>query len=382
LDGYGQSREAVLADLEAAFRSDRHFMDGRILSSMCTAPHELAIQAHMKFIEANLGNPDLYPGTKQLEREVIKLLGKLFHTKTLAGHMTTGGTEANITALWVARKLSGKRKVLYPKTVHFSILKAIDLLHLEPVEVELDDSYRLAVDDFETKLSENTAAVVCMAGTTELGAIDPIEKLSELCNENVFLHVDAAFGGFVIPFLKDLGYALPKIDFELPGVSSFNTDPHKMGLSTIPSSILFYRDESYLEKITVDAPYLISMKHSAISGTKNSAAVAATYAVLRHLGRDGFKQIVKQCMENTEYLTSKIENLGLELAIKPVMNVIGIKLGNPEKVQFELAKQNWFVSKGRFPRCVRIVVMPHVTRTAIDEFLPVFEKTCRAVGEL
>lgn len=382
MDGFGQSREAVLAELERAFRTDRHFKDGRILSSMCTAPHELAIRAHMKFIEANLGNPDLYPGTKRLESEVIKLLGKMFHTKNLAGHMTTGGTEANITALWVARKLSGKREVLYPKTVHFSILKAIDLLHLEPVEVELDDSYRLAVDDFEKKLSENTAAVVSMAGTTELGAIDPIERLSELCKENVFLHVDAAFGGFVIPFLKDLGYDMPKFDFELPGVSSFNADPHKMGLSTIPSSILFYCNESYLEKITVDAPYLISMKHSAISGTKNSAAVAATYAVLRHLGREGFKQIVKQCMENTEYLTSRIESFGLELAIKPVMNVIGIKLGDPEKVQHELAKQNWFVSKGRFPRCIRIVLMPHVTREAIDEFLPVFEKTCRTVGEL
>ena len=78
----------------------------------------------------------------------------------------------------------------------------------------------------------------------------------------------------------------------------------------------------------------------------------------------------------------RLEELGLELAIKPIMNVIGVKMQHPAKVQRELAKLNWFVSKGRYPKCVRFVLMPHVTRAAIDEFLPVFEKVCRASGEL
>ena len=209
MDEQGKPTEAVLAELESAIRSNHHFKDGRILSSMCTIPHELAIQAHMKFIESNLGNPDLYPGTKQLEETVIAQLAELFHGRAFAGHMTSGGTEANITALWLARKLSGKREVVFPKSVHFSIQKAIDLLHLTPVPVELDEGFRLSVDEVKDKLTDRTAAVVCMAGTTELGVIDPIEELSEMCVENIFLHVDAAFGGFVIPFLKDLGYDLP-----------------------------------------------------------------------------------------------------------------------------------------------------------------------------
>jgi len=382
LDEQGQATETVLAELESAFRSNHHFQDGRILSSMCTAPHKLAIQAHIKFIESNLGNPDLYPGTKHLEEMVIAQLAELFHGKTFAGHMTTGGTEANITALWLARKLSGKTEVVFPKSVHFSIKKAIDLLGLTPVEVELDQSYRLSVDDVKDKLTEQTAAVVCMAGTTELGVIDPIEELSELCSENTFLHVDAAFGGFVIPFLKELGYEFPNFDFQLTGVSSLNTDPHKMGFATIPAGVLLFRDRSYIDHITVDAPYLISRKHSAISGTRSSGAVAATFAVLRHLGRAGFREVVKECKENTDYLAARIEGLGLELAIKPVMNVLGIIVNDPEKVQRALAEQNWFVSKGRFPCCIRIVVMPHVTKTVIDEFLPVFEATCKKMGAI
>jgi len=349
---------------------------------MCTSPHEIAVKAHTMFIESNLGNPDLYPGTKRLERVVIHQLGTLFHDPKVSGHITSGSTEANITALWVARKLSGTRQVIYPKSAHFSILKAIDLLKMEPVEVELDENYQCSMEDCEDKISDNTAAVIGIAGTTELGVIDPIERLAELCGDKYFLHVDAAFGGFVIPFLNLLGQNLPKFDFELPGISSLCTDPHKMGLSTIPAGVLLYRDEKYLENITVDAPYLFSRKHSTLTGTKGSGAAAATFAVLQHFGIDGFKKVVKVCMDNTNYLFSRITELGLEPAIKPIMNVLGIRLRSPQKVQTELTKLNWFVSKGRFPKCIRLVIMPHVKRTAIDEFIPVFENVCRRLGEL
>lgn len=155
-----------------------------------------------------------------------------------------------------------------------------------------------------------------------------------------------------------------------------------MGFSTIPAGALLYRDEKFIEGITVDAPYLISMKHSTLTGTRGSAAVAATYAVLSRLGREGFKEIVKKCMTTTDYLASRIEELGLELAIKPKMNVVGIRFPKPEKLVHELAKQNWFVSTGRYPPTVRIVVMPHVTRTVVDNFIPVFEKMCHSLGEL
>ena len=340
MDEHGLSREEILDLLERAYEQDHLFDEGRVLSSMCTKPHELAIEAHLKFIETNLGNPGLYPGTKALEKEVISILGKLLHGPGVPGHMTSGGTESNITALWVAKKVLGKSEILFPKNIHFSIMKAIDILNLKPVEIDLDENYCMSVDDVKDKLSDNTAAVVCLAGATELGGIDPVERISLLCSENVFLHVDAAYGGFVIPFLKDLGYNMPKFDFELAGVSSISIDPHKMGFSTIPAGALLYRSEDYLEQITVDAPYLLSMKYSTLSGTRNSAAVAATYAVLRHLGRIGFREVVSECMKTTEYCASRVRELGLELVIEPVTPVIVIKLNNPDILIQELANQN------------------------------------------
>jgi tyrosine decarboxylase/aspartate 1-decarboxylase len=142
------------------------------------------------------------------------------------------------------------------------------------------------------------------------------------------------------------------------------------------------RDKQYLEGITVDAPYLVNLKYSTLSGTRNSAATAATYAVMHHLGREGYRSIVAKCMENTRHLATRVRELGLELVIEPTLNILGIKLNNANKVVDELIKNDWFVSRGQYPECLRIVVMPHVTREVIDEFIPVLASKCKTMGEI
>ena len=107
LQSKGIPQNKVLDELKQATERDFHFKTGRILGSMYTEPHELAKQAHMMFLEANLGNPDLYPGTQELEAEVIKMLGELLHNPNAHGQVLGGGTESNITALWIAQKEFG-----------------------------------------------------------------------------------------------------------------------------------------------------------------------------------------------------------------------------------------------------------------------------------
>ena len=76
----------------------------------------------------------------------------------------------------------------------------------------------------KNSITENTVAIVAIAGTTELGLIDPIEAISKIAKEHdIYLHVDAAFGGFSIPFLKLTGYDFPKFDFELESISAMET---------------------------------------------------------------------------------------------------------------------------------------------------------------
>lgn len=371
----------VHEELKRASDMDCHFLDGKILGSMCTAPHSVAKKAHMMFIETNLGNPGLYPGTVKLAHETIRMLGSLLHHRGY-GQILGGGTEANITALWLARNCSKRREVIFSENAHFSFLKASNLLGLRPVRVPVDKEFKTDVNAVRRKISDDTAAVVSCAGTTELGLVDDIETLSELCDGKCFLHVDAAFGGFVLPFLRGMGHEVPKFDFELGGVSTLTVDPHKMGLSTIPAGALLVRDKRWFDTIAVPSPYLTTEYQTSLTGTRCSAAVAATYAVMRLLGTDGYLKLVRRCMVVTEHLVDEVEAAGLSLVVRPMMNLVGIRLKRPELVCRELDRLGWKVSVGTHPRCLRIVVMPHVTKKAIDMFLPAFKKVCGRFGEV
>ncbi len=254
-------------------------------------------------------------------------------------------------------------------------------MDLKPVEISLDENYRMRVDEVEDKISDKTACVVGVAGTTELGVVDPIDKLSDLCNGKKFLHVDAAFGGFVIPFLKEFGHNLPDFDFKLDGVCSITVDPHKMGMASIPAGVLLLKEKQYLKSISRKPVYLTGVQ-ACLSGTRCSASVPGAYAVMKILGWDGYGKIVKKCMDVTFYLSKRFKEIGLSLPIEPEMNVVCAKVKNPDRIVRMLDKKGWKISKTRKPKCIRIVVMPHVTRKVVEDFIPDLEKVCRKLGEI
>ncbi len=348
----------------------------RVLSSMCTVPHPYAVKAHIMFLETNLGDPGIFKGTKMLEREVISMLGRILHNENAAGYICSGGTEANIQAIRAARNLHRKRNpnIVVPKSAHFSFDKIGDILCLEVRKAGLDKDYRVNLAEVESLIDDNTVAIVGIAGTTELGQIDPIVELSKIAVERgVELHVDAAFGGLVIPFMDD---PYP-FDFQNEGVSSITVDPHKMGMATIPAGGLLFKDERYLKALEVETPYLTSKAQYTLTGTRPGTGVASTYAVLKYLGFNGLREIVKQCLRNTKVLVEEMVNLGFEPVIEPVMNVVAFKTDKAEKIKSELYKRNWVISTIREPRAIRFVVMPHVTEEVIKDFISELREVLR-----
>jgi len=378
----GASRQRVLSELDEAHDEDFWFGGGRILGSMCTKPHDIAVEAQSMFIEANLGNPGLYPGTRKLEEKVIRWLSALYHCEGCSGHLVGGGTEANITALWLARNMSsGKKEVVFPSSAHFSLRKACNLLALKPVEIPLGDDFTIDLDQARRAISGDTAAVVGIAGTTEVGAVDDIPALSEIA-DGAFLHVDAAFGGFVLPFMPALGMRAPPFDFSIEGVSTLGTDPHKMGLSTIPSGAFMLRDEAWLDFISVDAPYLTQHRQTALSGTRCSAAVAATYAAIRRVGFDGYVKLVKGTFDVTKYLSKSLRREGFHLCLEPPLTILNIAFDDPKKVQAALLKKGWHLSVAREPKSLRVVLMPHVTKKVADSFVEALVKAAKELKAL
>jgi tyrosine decarboxylase/aspartate 1-decarboxylase len=246
------------------------------------------------------------------------------------------------------------------------------MLKLDLKMADLDDDYRMDTSSVEDLISDNTVAIVGVAGTTELGKIDPIEELSRICLEKeIYLHVDAAFGGYSIPFLKDVGYDLPDFDFSLPGVSSITIDPHKMGLAPIPTGGILFRERKYLEVMAIETPYLTEDLQSTVVGTRTGAATAATWALLKHLGREGYQEISRKCMEITSYLAEGVEKAGFELVTHPELNIVAFRSSqiSVEEIARRLENRGWAVSLASYPRAIRIIVMPHLKREHVKAFL-------------
>jgi tyrosine decarboxylase/aspartate 1-decarboxylase len=379
-----RKQDKILHELDKLKEKDFTFSDGHILGSMCTQPHPIAKKVYNDFLETNLGDPELFPGTKEIELKLISFLLNLLNApKTSTCLLGSGGTESNINAIWYIKNLSRKKEIIIPESAHFSFEKIQSLMDIKLVTNPLDKNYVLDISKIHKKINKNTAAIIGIAGSTELGTIDPIPELSDICfDENIFLHIDAAFGGFVTPFMNKLGHNLPEFDFRLKGVSSISIDPHKMGCSAIPLGALVVKNKDWLNKISIETTYISSKKQAGILATRSGGPVAAAYAVIKYLGEDGYKQIVKRCIDNTKFLTKEINEIGLELVTEPVLNVLGIKLKNPEKVVKMLTKLGWKVNKMDRLSAIRIVLMPHVTKKVLSDFIPDLKKVCQELGEI
>jgi tyrosine decarboxylase/aspartate 1-decarboxylase len=209
------------------------------------------------------------------------------------------------------------------------------------------------------QIDSNTIALVGIAGTTEYGMVDPIADLGKIAYQhNLFFHVDAAFGGMVVPFLDK---PIP-FDFSLPGVTTIAVDPHKMGMSTIPAGCLLTREPDLLHTLNIDTPYLTVKQEYTLGGTRPGAPVAGALAVMDYLGVEGIRAIVQGCMKNTERLIAGMESFGFPRVVTPDVNV----------ATFVATKEDipkpWKVSWTRQGH-LRIVCMPHVHSARIEAFL-------------
>ncbi len=131
----GLSRKVVLAELRKVWEQDLQYEDGRILCSMCTAPHYMAKTAHSFFSRCHLGDLGLFSGSPRLEKEVIQKLATLLSGPTSVGFLVSGGREANLLALLAARNIPeiSNPEVVLPKSAHFSFTRICNLLGLRAV---------------------------------------------------------------------------------------------------------------------------------------------------------------------------------------------------------------------------------------------------------
>ncbi|MGI5372393.1 tyrosine decarboxylase MfnA [Streptomyces iakyrus] len=361
----------------------------RVLNSICTEPHPLGVEMASAAAHTNLGDVRIFRGTKRIERRVVRLLLDLMGNPGGSGSLVSGGTEANLIALLVAResarargRLTDRPEVVVSSTVHFSFTKIFGLLGLTPVVVPVDDSLRLPAGEVARHIGEHTVAVVATAGSSEFGVVDAVDEIGPVvAGRDVHLHVDAATGGFIIPFARELGHDLPQFDFSVDGVDSITIDPHKYGLANVPAGAILFRGAQDAGRFAVDSFFIDTPVHNTLLGTRPGAAAVSTYAVLEHLGRDGFRDLTRTNYEVTRYLVDGLRAAGHELFAEPQLNIVVVRMPQAVRISQLLESKGWIVSTSkRFGETLRLVVTRHVTPAMVDEFLPVLERACKEVA--
>ncbi len=177
---------------------------------------------------------------------------------------------------------------------------------------------------------EATMMLVGSVPCFSFGAIDPIAALSDLAvARGIWLHVDACVGGWMAPFAADIGRPIPDFDFRLPGVSSISADLHKFGFCPKPASTIFYRSATLqaAQEFAFDTWPSGRFATQTLVGTRAGGAVAAAWAVLRHLGRDGYRDIARELMALRDSYLERLSSIpGMHVRGAPALANIAYRL--------------------------------------------------------
>jgi len=360
--------------IEEAYHRTPHHRDGSILGSMTTIPHQIGIEAFFKFIHVNGNDPVVFPVVKEALEILVEGLGALYGAEH--GIYTSGGTESNILALYIARRVNRDHEntVVTPSSVHKSVDKACLLMNCNLVKIPVDPLKPVDPAIMEEYVRRHKPfAIVVTAGTTEAGVVDPVKEVGEIAEAyRVFLHVDAAYGGLLIPFLFKHGYLSSDLRM-YPGVSSISVDMHKNGCSPIPSSMLFLAEEKYLDEACFEIDYMPLGKSCGLLGTRPGGAIVAAAAVLMAMGLKGYEEQAVRMMDNSIYLHNELSRLPQITSYKPILPINVFKSLRYEYAELFrlLSDRGFFTYKSPSLRALRVVVMPHVTREHIDRFISV-----------
>ena len=334
----------------------------RVLSSMCTEPHPAAWEAAERFLATNPGDPATYPAIADLEERAVSQLGEICGLANPHGYVASGGTEANIQAVRAARNLGNTDdpNVVVPESAHFSFQKAAGVLGVELRGAPTDESRRVDVDAVLDLADEDTILVVGIAGTTEYGRVDPIPALADVADEvGAMLHVDAAWGGFVLPFTDHEWH------FGHAPVDTMTIDPHKMGQAAVPAGGLLAREERVLDALAVDTPYLETTSQATLTGTRSGAGVASAVAAMEALWPDGYREQFERSQANADWLATALDERGYEV-VEPVLPLVSADM--PRWKIEALRERGWRVSPTGAGE-LRVVCMPHVKREMLESFV-------------
>lgn len=398
LGAAGRSVNEVLADLDSFKVHDVRWRDGRAFTLTYFAGDAVAAvqeRAYSAYLSENGLNTDAFPSLRKLQSEVVDTVsGWLNGGSEAAGFMTSGGTESILLAVRAARERAQvehgitEPEVVLPTSAHAAFEKAADYFGVRSIRVPVGPDWRADIDAMQAAITERTVLLVASAPQYPQGVIDPVVAIATIAGERgIPCHVDACMGGVTLPFLERLGEPIAPWDFRVPGVTSISVDLHKFGYTAKGASVLLHRSKKLRAYQTFVTDNWLGGLYgsSGIMGTKSGGAMAAAWAVMQHLGEDGYLELTRKARVATLELADGIRTIP-ELILRAEPETTLVSFGSRDgtdiyAVADELWKLGWYLDRQGPPASLHCTVNA-VHHGLIPEFLHDLRAAVARVGSM
>ncbi|MCW3844495.1 histidine decarboxylase [Micromonospora yasonensis] len=314
----------------------------------------------------NIGDPWTDPAgtnhTKRFEREVLNWFGDLFHAPAddRWGYLTSGGTEGNLYALYLARARFPKGLVYHSADAHYSLPKCLDLLGMDAVVIRADERGEIDYDDLARMIDlhrDRPAIVVATCGTTMTEAVDDVPRIRAVLARAAVrhhLHVDGALAGLPLA-LADNGHAL-RLDSTVDSVS---ISGYKFLGTPVPCGVVLTRRT--LQQQLGQAPNYTATVDTTISGSRSGHPALLLWYAIRSLGHAGLRERADRARELAAYTVDRLN----EVSWPAWRHDHAFTVVFPTPPAEVTAKWVLASSDGRS----HLICMPGVTKEVIDEFV-------------
>ncbi|GAA2629793.1 aminotransferase class V-fold PLP-dependent enzyme [Dactylosporangium fulvum] len=386
LPAQGLPAREVLDELAAMRAHDLPTHGGRLFAYVYDPAVDgldaLAAAAHSASAHVNGLDPTAFPSLLAMENDLVAAAATVLSgPPSTVGSVTSGGTESLILAVKAARDARpdvAAPRLVMPVTAHAALAKAasylrvaLDTVPVDPMTLRVDPAAVAAA------IGPDTVLVACSAPSYAHGLIDPVPEIAAAASAaGVRCHVDACFGGWTLPYLRRLGEPIPPFDFSVPGVTSMSVDLHKYAYVPKGVSVLLHRDEA------LRAPQYFgyadwpgyTMVNPVISSTRSGGPIAAAWAVMRHIGDDGYLALAAKTRDATRGLAAAVASVeGLE-PVPVESTVVAFMSATVDLFVLadELAARGWHTQPqfrhGDLPPSVHLTVTAAVA-SRVDEFV-------------
>ncbi|MHA3683658.1 pyridoxal phosphate-dependent decarboxylase family protein [Leucobacter sp. HY1908] len=323
---------AILAELRALRAKDAPTHGGRLLSyvydSGQAALDALAGAAAEIARPLNGLDPTTFPSIAAMERDLVRFMRQAlggerrspFDGGRVVGSVTSGGTESCLLAVKTARDLWRRRhpqpadagvrrpRIVAPETAHAAFRKAALAFDLEFDGVPCAPDGSVVAEDVIARLGADVALVVVSAPAYPSGALDPVAEVAAAADRlGVSCHVDACFGGLVLPWWPEI----PAWDFRVRGVTSISADLHKFGYAPKGVSVLLHRGRARHRAqffATTSWPGY-PVVNPTLMGSRSASPLAAAWAITRRLGETGFADLTASCARSVEAIIRAVNGV-------------------------------------------------------------------------